>query len=849
MGAALLCASPGFAASPAKNFEKSVQPVLKEFCMDCHDSESKKGDFDLSALKFDLNDSRAYTKWVKVFDRVDTGEMPPPKKPQPKASERKEMQEALAGALIASDKARTETEGRAVMRRMNRYEYENTLRDLLQAPWLQIKDILPEDGEAFRFNKVGQALDVSHVQMSRYLTAADYALTEVIASSMTRPETTTVRHYARDQRYLARKMTYSVFNRSPERATFAILDFSADIPVVEGKAPVTVGPSNPEMREREAFGVVAGAYEPIEPKFDNFTAPIAGRYKLRFNGFTFWAGPESEARWWRPSRTRISKGRRDEPVAIYAETPPRLLRKLGSFDFTPDPSVRELDVYLLKGETIQFDAARLFRSRPPNWHNPLAEKDGQPGVAFRWMEVEGPILDSWPTSGHKLLFGDLPLTKDKDGELQVVSKQPAKDSERLLRAFMSRALRHPPAEAEVQRFLGVIRHALDTGSTFKDAMSAGYAGVLCSPAFVTLDEKPGELDDQAIASRLALFLWNSGPDQALLEAARRGELSKSSNLRSQTSRLLSDPKSQRFVDAFLDYWIDLRKANATSPDAGLYPDYYLDDLLVESAIGETQAFFAELVKHDLPARNIVASDFSMLNERLAQHYGLPPVHGVDLQRVSLPKGSVRGGLMTQASVLKVTANGTTTSPVLRGAWIMERIIGKPPPPPPASVPAIEPDIRGANTIREQLDKHRTLATCNACHTKIDPAGFALENFDILGGWREKYRALGEGEHPPGYGKNGQPYEFHLAQPVDATGELPDGRKFTDIRELKKLLLNDERAIARNLVRQLTVFATGAPARFGDRAEVERILDRASSSHYGVRTLIQEIVQSELFLKK
>jgi hypothetical protein len=320
-------------------------------------------------------------------------------------------------------------------------------------------------------------------------------------------------------------------------------------------------------------------------------------------------------------------------------------------------------------------------------------------------------------------------------------------------------------------------------------------------------------------------------------------------LRAQTERLLSDAKSRRFVDAFLDYWLDLRRVNATSPDSTLYPDYYLDDLLVESATAETQVFFTELLRGDLPARNIVASDFAMLNERLAAHYGLPPVEGAALRRVPLPPDSPRGGLLTQASVLKVTANGTTTSPVLRGVWVMERILGKPLPPPPAAVPAIEPDTRGATTIREQLDKHRTEAACAGCHAKIDPAGFALESFDVMGGFRQRYRALGDGEREKGFGKNGQPFAFHLAQAVDPSGQLPDGRKFRNIGELKALLLQDERQIARNFVQQLVVYATGAPVQFGDRPEIERILDNTRSCQYGVRSLIQEIIQSELFRKK
>ncbi len=320
-------------------------------------------------------------------------------------------------------------------------------------------------------------------------------------------------------------------------------------------------------------------------------------------------------------------------------------------------------------------------------------------------------------------------------------------------------------------------------------------------------------------------------------------------LSAQTDRMLADPRAEQFVDAFLDYWLDLRKTNNTSPDETLYPDYYLDDFLVESSVAETRAFFRELVQKDLPARNLVASDFVMVNDRLAELYGLPGVQGSQIRRVELPKDSVRGGLLTQASVLKVTANGTTTSPVLRGVWINERILGQPVPPPPPSVPAVEPDIRGATTIREQLAKHRTQATCSACHAKIDPPGFALESFDVCGGWRDHYRALGEGEHVPGFGKNGQPFIFHAAQPVDPSGILPDGRRFSDIREFKRLLLQDERQIARNLVRQLVTYATGAPVRFGDRPKVEIILDHAQAGGYGVKSLIHGIIDSELFRNK
>ena len=468
-----------------------------------------------------------------------------------------------------------------------------------------------------------------------------------------------------------------------------------------------------------------------------------------------WAGPGQSNKWFIPDLDNISKGRRDEPITITAETPPRLLRHLGDFDITPEPSVHELEVHLLAGEMIRPDAGRLFRSRPGagRWQNPLAEKDGQPGVVFRWLEVEGPLHDEWPTAGHKLLFGSLPVVnrkaQDKSSEtnrfgdrkfvppagVEVTSKKPMADAERLLKEFVREAYRRPVGDAEAKRFLPVVRTALKKGNDFTDSMIAAYTAVLCSPEFVYLEEKPGRLDDHALAARLSFFLWNSAPDTELRRTADRGELRRPEILRAQTERMLAHPKSQQFVEAFLDYWLDLRKMQATAPDAELYSDYYLDDLLTESALAETHAFFAELLRDDLPARNLVASDFAMLNEKLAAHYGLPPVQGVALRKTSLPKESVRGGLMTQASVLKVTANGTTTSPVIRGAWIMERILGQPLPPPPASVAAIDPDIRGATTIRQQLAKHSNQESCASCHRKMDPPGFALESFDVMGGWR------------------------------------------------------------------------------------------------------------------
>jgi hypothetical protein len=387
-------------ACPAADLPAAQREFLQENCVGCHDATAHKGGLDLTALKFDTDDPVNFARWVGIHDRVRDGEMPPKSAGPLDPEEKKTFLAALADHLAAADHARDRALGRSVWRRLNRYEYENTVRVLLSAPWLQLRDRLPEDGEAHRFNKSGSALDISHVQMARYLGAAEYALMEVTVARAERPVTKTTRYYAREQRGLTRLMKFGPFNNRPERGTFPLLGHEAQPDVLDEKSPVTVGASDPETRELEAFGVVAGSYEPIEPKFDRFRAPSAGRYKLRFSAYSFWAGPGKGAKWFIPDRYVASKGRTIEPMVIMSELPPRQLRTLGGFDVGPEPSVHELDVWLLEGERIGFDAARLFRSRPPSWHNPLATPEGCPGLAVRWMEVEGPIHDRWPPAGH-----------------------------------------------------------------------------------------------------------------------------------------------------------------------------------------------------------------------------------------------------------------------------------------------------------------------------------------------------------------------------------------------------------------------------------------------------------------
>lgn len=842
--ACLLAVVPCLAQVPAP-----LADFIDQHCAACHNDVDREAGLDLTALQLAPADRKNYDAWVKIHDRVTAGEMPPASKPRPAAGALGTFTQLIARDLLEADRQTSANSGRAVLRRLNRYEYENVLRDLLGAPWLQLKEWLPEDGEAHRFNKVGAALDISHVQMSRYLAAAEYALREVVARSPTAPVRAVTRYYAREQPGIQVRM------RAPfplDRIAFPLIGTQAQPEVRARKAPITVGEGNPEIREREAMAVVHSNSDPVELRFNGFRAPIAGRYRLRVRAYSIWVGAGKDERWWVPDLNDISRGRRSEPITLYAEIERRMRRRIGSFDVGPEPTTGEFEVFLQQGETIRPDAARLFRSRPPNWRNPLATHEGMPGVAYQWLEVDGPIFETWPQPGHTLLFGALPITAAAAPAVlpEIAVANAADEARQRLRAFTARAYRRPVGESDALRYLPVVERALVSGRSFSQAMLLGYAGVLTSPEFLYVRESPGRLDSHALATRLALFLVNSAPDAELRGAADRGELQDPQRLHAEAEQLLRSPHSRRFQEAFLDYWLDLRKMDATAPDAALYPDYDTDELLRESASDETRAFFAALVDGDLPARNLIDSDFAFLNERLGQHYGIPQPESVQLRRVTLPEGSVRGGLLTQATVLKVTANGTTTSPVLRGVWILERILGDPPEPPPPGIPAVEPDTRGSTTIREQLERHRADASCASCHAKIDPPGFALESFDVFGGWRDRYRAVREGVEPvPGRGRDGQPFAFHYAQPVDSSGITADGRAFRDVAEFKRLLLADERAIARNLVRHLIVYATGAPVRFGDRPEVERILDRCAAGGYGVRSLLHAIVQSPLFLEK
>lgn len=879
------------AAHTAEPAKPAADPALRAFldvhCVRCHDSATKKGGLDLETLPADFNNPGAFAKWVRVHDRIRAGEMPPKtQKNRPAPAETEAVLKILSTGLAGAEQARRATEGRAVFRRLNRTEYEYTLRDLFGIPGLKVKDRLPEDGQAFGFDKSAAGLELSYVQLAKYLEAADVALDAAIAPPAARP--------AHFQVHIPATGCQTLFAHAFLGQTVFLKDFKYDdsiIPIPTGRI-VKDAAANKLKRDnlKNPYAGTMGVLVPegvgdFKPRFP-FRVVDAGRYKLRMSVWSFlW------------DKGQVKPSPRTEAAALVAEG-----RTLGYFDAPSlKPTVTEIEVWLnpmrSPRDELLFNAASLWPAGPVNGN--VANYTG-PGIALDWLEIEGPLLDQWPTAAHRRLFGDLPLvalppTPKQKGrakgmnpepaggdfhkprrppdnayvilghgkpfikDLQslpqrfapatVASQAPEADARRLLADFLPRAFRRPVTPAEVGRYVDLFKARLAEGDLFEVALRTAYQAALCAPDFLFLKEKPGELDQWALASRLSYFLWNSMSDDELFTLAEQGRLHDRAVLRAQVERMLNDPKAERFIVDFTDQWLNLKDIDETTPDKRLYPEFR--SILRDAMLAEPRAFFRELLDKDLSATNVVHSDFAMLNQRLADHYGIPGVVGSALRRVPLPADSGRGGFLTQAAVLKVTANGTVTSPVKRGAWVLRKIIGRPPDPPPGDVPAIEPDVRGTTTIREMLARHRANPSCAACHAKIDPPGFALESFDVIGGRRTRYRALNDQGDAVDKSQTyaGRRVAYTWGPPVDPSGELADGRAFKDVEEFKRLLLEDPRAVARNVVGQLVTYATGAPVGFADRAAVEKVLDRTAGRRYGMRSLIHAIVESTLFQTK
>ncbi len=747
-----------------------------------------KASFLVTSLTDDFNEKQNRERWLSILEQLNEGTMPPKDESRPA---KKEMDAVIAWIrqnVEQAEKSKRESEGRVVMRRLNRSEYANTIRDLLGVE-VDLADLLPLDTSTNGFDNNAELLHTSSFLMRNYLEAADRVLDEAIAN--------------KPKPWILKKR----FDIKEEK---------------------TVKASGSVYRHIDDGVAIFAAWESanIRVTMWNFRSHVRGKYRFRISGYGF----QSEGK---PVTFRVTAGTlkevTEEHLVDYYSVPAN------------EPTVIEFVEQLEPESRIRILAEGL-PALPPAVEKVGADKYTGPGLVIQWVDVEGPLLDSWPPPGHRSLFGDLPQVRVGPDRFEVVSEQPIDDASRILRNFARRAFRREVSDEDIRPFLARVKTKLEQGDSFEQAMRVGLKGILVSPHFLFLRERGSKLNDFEIASRLSYFLWSSMPDEELFQLAAKKQLHDPVVLREQVERLLKDSKAKAFTNNFTGQWLSLRAIDATLPDGTLYPEY--DDILKTSMLKETQMFFDDILHHDLPITNFINSNFTYLNARLAKHYGIPGVEGMEMRKVNLPADSHRGGLLTMGSVLKVTANGTTTSPIVRGAWILERILGTPPPKPPENIEAIEPDIRGATTIREQLAKHRTVESCASCHRKIDPPGFALESFDVIGGWREHYRATGEPRQV-----NGRRVRFWDGPAVDSSDVLIDGRSFRNIDEYKSILLEDKEQIARNLAEKLLAYATGSTPSISDKPEIEAIIRRVRDANYGFKSMIHEIVQSQLFQTK
>ncbi len=788
-------AVPSFAADDDATrvtaFETQVRPLLVKYCADCHgpDTHEKQLRLDQLAPTFD---AAHVAPWRRILERIELGQMPPDGQPRPTADEVRLVTGRIKDEIRNAELVRRAKEGRVVFRRLNRVEYENTVRDLLGVD-VELKELLPQDTSSDGFDNVGEALHTSSFLMDRYLAAVDRSLALAITNSP-RPQPYKKRIDVREERQVKRS-TQPVFRETDDALVF----FSSSA----------------------WNNVILTQMHP----------PERGRYRLRISAYAVQS---------------------KDPVTLKIVNRPDLKglpsHLIGYFDVPPGkPSVIEF-VELIEAR----DALVLLPTKTAGAREIMsaggAEKYEGPGLAIQWIDVEGPLLDSWPPESHRRIFGDMPqaavIAEGRSNYMEVTSKNPAADAKRILREFASRSYRRPVTEQELGKVFALVDSKRAEGYSFEQAVRVGLQAVMVSPRFVFLDEAPGRLDDWALASRLSYFLWSTMPDKELSALAEQRKLSQPEVLRAQVERMLNDSKAAAFAENFVGQWLRLREIDDTSPDHRLYPEF--DDILKVAMVREVELFFNEVLKNNLSLTNFTAADFTFVNERLAEHYGIPGIKGQEMQRVSLRADSHRGGVMTMAAVMKVTANGTNTSPVYRGAFVLDRLLGMPPAQPPDGVAGLEPDIRGATTIREQLSKHRELASCRSCHAKIDPPGFALESFDVIGGWRENYRSMGNGNKVV---IDGTRMRYSNGPAITPGDVLADGRKFTDIDEFKQLLLSDKDQLARGLAGKLITYATGRAPDLADEPQIETIVAKVRGQEYGFRSLVHEIVQSEIFQQK
>lgn len=819
----LLISSIGHAADP----QASVRTFLNTYCLECHGPEKQKGDRRFDELSLPVTKVDTLIELQDILDQLNLGEMPPKKSKQPAPAETREAVAWLTGIISDGHARLASTGGRTVLRRLNQREYLNTIGDLfaLNMAAFDPTTKFPRDQTVEHLDNIGDTLRTSPYLLAQYLDAADVIVEKAFALThrppeqawkfdgnfRQQPELANPHSKVFNYRYLCLYETQNTVNH--EGGYGPVHGFEQGVPAdgfyeikVMAQAlnrhhPYDLGIFKMDPEEPFRLGIVPGDVkagplhhpQPIEPQLAEVT-PSDGEpewYTMRV-----WLDAGHTPRFTFPNGAANSRQTWVRLLTKYRDTFPESVRK----------------------------TAGIFDARP------VVLKYGKvPHIRIHEVRIRGPLYDQWPPASQQAVLGGQPFADGRTREI--------------LEDFASRAFRRPVRAEELERLMQVVAQRRQDGRTEFEAMKDGLKAVLCSPAFLYLavPEAPVDqaasggraLDAHALASRLSYFLWSTMPDAELRQLADNGEILKPDVLTAQTRRLLASPRADTFIADFLGSWLNLRSLGDMPPDRDAFEVYYAKDL--QAAMKrETQLFMRHLVDHNESIQRFIQADYTFVNEPLARLYGirrgLPPDRAHEFQKVSLTDPN-RGGLLGQGSVLTVSANGIETSPVVRGVWLLENILGTPPAPPPDNVPAIDPDVRGATSMRDILTKHRDNPACFDCHQKIDPLGFALENFDPIGAWRTHY-PLGRKTGPV----------------IDAGGQLPGGESFRDIAGLKEILLERKELFGRMLTQRLLAYACGRRMEALDRPQINHIVHELQRDD-GLRRLIELVVLSDAFRSK
>ncbi|MBI1247978.1 DUF1592 domain-containing protein [bacterium] len=827
-----------------EGFKKKIKPLLEQHCVDCHGPDGAEGNIQIDALDPDLLQGKDTEWWADVFAAVTKGEMPPPDASELEEADRRVIVDWLSSELHAASLLRRKSGSHSGFRRLTRYEYNYALQDLLGLPWDFAKDLPPEPHSEEGFENSSALL---HLSVSQFETYHRLARTALRRATVLGEQPPTVHwgismHDAaeRDWPKQAKQIeqTQKKYKDDPAKleAELAKLEESFRQPH-----------SSPYYKQLNTGRTIPAswsypgakyAFAPVEqlPPFPAEYDCVAILPRDR-EGLFLELGNQLPDEGTMRVTVRASRLNPEKPgnptlqllFGWQASNEGRALLRVGDADkeitATPDnPQIVQWDVPL--GEIYPRNSVRktspLGATPSPSEYIRLLNSSLSAGdIQIDFVTVEAPVYDQWPPKSHRTIFFDSKHSQDE----QAYARE-------ILTSFMSKAWRRPITEEELDRKMKLFAAMRPECNSFEDTIVEVLATVLSSPKFLYVAQRSDSqsqegstsIDSYELATRLSLFLWCSIPDEELSVLAKSGELTKPEVLASQVDRMLADPRSERLSKHFVHQWLNLELLEFVNFKQRVK---HFDPLLKEAMQQEPVAMFDEMLHHNASVLDFIHADYAMVNQRLAQHYGLKDVYGNDFRRVSLDGNFRRGGLLTQAGMLAMNSDWPDSHPLKRAIWLLERMLDDPPPPPPPAVPQIDladPEI-AKMTLKERIENHRNQAACKSCHAKIDPWGIAFENFDALGQWRDEIRG----------------------KPVDATSELFNHQKLDGMEGLKRFLLESRQdQFVQAMVRKLATYALGRPLGFEDRAEIDAITAKVRQEGDGLKTTMQAIVQSDLF---